>query len=291
MNLLEIAQTKSYAGYIGIEVQKKVKATGQEYASTDIRYTDLSRVSKPLYLDNNIPTPMFHMIHMGGGFMGGETYRTDLIVKDNSSAIFTSQSASKIYKVKNPGEPAIYEINLEAGENSIVEFINDAVILYPNAEYNQFNIFNLKGTSNLFYSEIFSPGYSPDGKKYMYTEMWLNTKIYVDGKLLLFDNLNFQPQLENPGQFGIMDGFDRCGTSFFVGPIFNERMVEEIRELVASLHSNIKHEIGISCFANNAIGVRVLANETYEIEKIFKTIHNHLRKVTLGLGELHLRKQ
>lgn len=290
MQLLDSKQAKPYAGYIGVEVETKQKADGRWYPATDIRYTELARVSRPLLLDPQDPRPLFHLFNMGGGFMGGESYRCDLIVRDNTTAIFTSQSASKIFKVQKPGEAAKNFINLEVGANSVVEYINDSVILYPTAEYQQMNEFHLRDSSTFFYSEIFSPGYSSDGQKYQYTQMWLNTKIYVEDKILLFDNLIFEPQKEYPAIFGVMDGFDRCGSAFFIGQQINEHLAEELRSLVHEEFSDIHHELGISCFAEHAIGVRVLANEVYEIEKITMRIHNYLRQKLLHLAPLDLRK-
>lgn len=290
MQLLDSKQAKPYAGYIGVEVETKQKADGRLYPATDIRYTELSRVSRPLLLDPQDPRPLFHLFNMGGGFMGGESYRSDLIVRDNTCAIFTSQSASKIFKVQQPGVPAKNFINLEVGDNSVVEFINDSVILYPTAEYQQMNEFRLRSSSTFFYSEIFSPGYSPDGQKYQYTQMWLNTRIYVEDKILLFDNLIFEPHKEHPSIFGVMDDYDRCGSAFYIGPEINEHLAEELRALVKEQFSEINHELGISCFTEHAIGVRVLANEVYEIEKIIMAIHNYLRQKLLHLEALDLRK-
>lgn len=291
LQLLEIDNTKEYEGYIGIEVEKRQKDDTKEYYTwSDIKYSELSRASKPLYLKKGDPTPLFHLFHMGGGFLGGERFRTDLIVKDNTNAIFTSQSASKIYKVREKGKPSTYFVNLEVGDNSIVEFVNDSVILYPNAEYHQFNVFDIKSTSTFFYSEVLSPGYAPDGDKYMYTEMWLNTKLYIDGKLNLYDNLNFNPPTQNPQEFGVMDGFDRCGTGLYINPNITEEMAEEIRKLVKESCSDIEYEFGISNFITHGLGVRVLANQTYEVQRIISLVHNYFREKVLSLDKLDLRK-
>ncbi|GAA5414515.1 urease accessory protein UreD [Ureaplasma ceti] len=292
LKLWDVAKAqREFEGYIGIEIEKRYKKlTNEPYTSSDIRYTELSRTSKALYLKKDDPTPLFHLLHMGGGFIGGEKFRTDIIVKDNTHGIFTSQSAAKIYKVKEKGVPSFYWVNVEIGENSTMEFINDSVILYPTAEYLQYNVFNLRSTSTFFYSEVFSPGYAQNGGKYEYTEMLLNTKLYIDGRLALFDNLDFEPKSNDPSKFGVMDGYDRCGTAFYISPKITEDLAEELRTLVKEQCSDIDHELGISNFISTGVGVRVLANETYEIQRILMLIHNYLRDKILGLENLDLRK-
>lgn len=294
LKLLDLggSEFKKYEGYIGIDITKRYSAEKQkEYTASDIRYSELARVSRPVYLNNQDPTPLFVLFHLGGGFIGGEDYKTDIIVRENTHGIFTSQSASKVYVVRKAGEPSRYFINIDLKDNAFMEYVNDSLILYPQAEYHQFNEFRLKSTSSLFYSEVFSPGYGVGGAKYQYTEMWLKSKIYIDDKLVLFDNLNFQPKLESPEAFGTLDGFDRCGTAFYISPKITESLADEIRHLITSAKFDFKFEFGISNFIEHGLGLRVLANEFFEVQMIISMVHNYLREHLFGLEPLNLRKK
>lgn len=285
-------EVKKYDSYMFVEVEKRInKETGEPYMFTDSYYTNLARVSRPLVLEEDKLRPFFHLIHLGGGMMQDEVYRTDLVVDDDSNAIFTSQSANKVYENQPGHEPTKYYINLQVGKNAMAEFINDAIIVYETGKYKQYSTIYLEPTSTLIYTEIFSPGWSKSGSDYTYHLMLLNTKLYMNKKLALYDNLVFDPINENPSDFGIMDGFERCGTAFFVDPRLNQEHVEAIRKGVKETFNNKdQYEIGISSFDFPSVIVRVLANETYEIEHVFKFIHKYVRETVLGLPMVNLRK-
>lgn len=277
--------------YIFVQVQKRFDENNQPYIFNDFYYTDLCRTSKPLYLEKDNLRPYYHLLHLGGGMMHDEKYQTDLIVHDNSSAIFTSQSATKVYKWVEGHEPTAYTVNLEVGKNAMAEYINDSVILYNNSKFIQTNNFYITDSSTLLYSEIFSPGYGENGKKYIYNLMSLKTKIFYNGKILVYDNLVYQPKKEDPSVYGIMDGYDRCGTAIYFSPVFTQKHVEEIRAMLKEQFNDPKYHFGVSSFDKPSIAVRILADETYEIERVFKTLHSYVREKILNLPAINLRKQ
>lgn len=278
-------------GYIYISSEKRKDESGNDYISNDFFYTELCRTSRPLYLENDTDMPYFQILHLGGGFKANEVFQSDLVVCDNSKAIYTSQAATKVYKDADNEGPSRYYVNLSIGNNAYCEYINDSVILYKDARFIQENKFYLTNSSSLYYSEIFSPGYSPDQTKYRYHLMHLNTCLYMDDKLLVYDNLVFEPSICDPSQFGIMDNIDRCGTCYLFNPNINETHLDDIRKLVKENFTDFPYQIGTSTFDKNGIGIRILANETFQIEKIFSAINTYFRKTFFNMGPLNLRKQ
>lgn len=286
MKIKTYQDVKNLSGYTGIYSYLK-----DNKVTSDIFFTELARVSKALFLnDDNIPC--YQLIHLGGAFLTGEKYETDVIIEDNTHIILTSQSATKVNRTKPEDEPTKYNINIKLNNNSTIEFINDSIILYPEARYNQSNNFILTNTSTLIYYDIFSDGYSGHSpEKYLYDELFLNTQIFIDDKLILLDKLYFNPKLQPPNSEGIMNGFERCGNFLFISPLISNQTSQEIYDLVNNTKFKFKFEIGVSEFYNKSIGIRIIANETFEIQEIFTLIHNFIRKNYLHLESLKLRKE
>lgn len=291
MNIKQLSKEEinKLSGYIRVFTEKRNDGEN-EYVCNDFFYTDLCRTSKPLTLEDQKFTPYYQLLHMGGGMKPHEKYQTDMIVGDNSSAIFTSQSATKVFKDDADLGPCFYDVNLDVGKNSFVEYINDAVILYEGAKFKQKNTFYVREDSTLFYTEIFSSGYSSNKKKHAYSLMQLQTSIYFENELLVYDNLVFQPNKEDPNQFGIMDNYERCGSGYFISPLFNSNIINNLKEEIKKFN-HIKAQIGISVLDKPGISFRILANEVYEIEEVTSFIHNFLRKEFFGFKPLKLRKQ
>lgn len=291
MNIKQLSKEEinKLAGYIHIFTEKRNDGEN-EYVCNNFFYTDLCRTSKPLTLEDYKFTPCYQLLQMGGGMKPLEKYQTDMIVGDNSSAIFTSQSATKVFKDTDNMGPCFYNVNLDVGQNSFVEYVNDSVILYEGAKFKQTNTFYVRKDSTLFYTEIFSSGYSNTKIKHAYSLMQLKTLIYYEKELLVFDNLVFEPKKQDPDQFGIMDGFARCGSGYFISPLLNSKIINDLKDTLKQF-DNIKSQIGISTLDKPGISFRILANEVFEIEEVTSFIHNFLRKALFGYKPLKLRKQ
>lgn len=279
------------AGYIYISVQKGINEEQMIAPKSDYFFTKLGRCSAPLFLEDEKNRPYFQLLHLGGGIMQNESFQTDISVGDDSQTIITSQSATKIYKCEKDNEKALYKVNVEVGKNSMLEFYNDSIILHEDAKYFQENIINLQKSSNFIFNEIFSSGYSEKDDNHPYDLMHLKTELYVDSELEVFDNLILEPKKEDPNEFGVLNGFKRCGTGFYFSEKITTQHIEELKKEVNSFIKNTDTRVGISAFEASGFGLRILSNETYEVEDVFKLINNYVRKNVFSLNELLLRKQ
>ena len=290
MHIKTYNEIKNLSGYIGIHAKLENNRNGLPFVNSDILYSELARVSKPLFLnDDNIPC--YQLIHLGGAFLSNEKYLTDVIVDENAWIIVTSQAANKVNETKEFDDPSTYNLNLEIKKNATLEFINDAIILYPKSRYIQNVFINIEKTGSLIYTDIISPGYSQSKTKYQYDEMLLNLEIKYDSKMVLYDKLYFAPSIDHPNQLAVMNNFQRCGTMILINECFHKDTANELTSLVNDFSWDFHYEIGVSEFSTNCIGIRILADQTYEIEKIFKLIHDHIRINYLNKKPLNLRKQ
>ena len=283
-----------YEGYMFIEVEERIHPdTKTPYVWHDAFSLDASRVSRALVLETDKLRPYFHLIQLGGGMIKGEGYGVDLIVNDRSKAIFTSQSSNKVLQGGDIPIPTRYDMNLQVGADAMCEMINDSIILYDNTMYEQRVNIYLDKTSTLIYTDIFGPGWNKDELDHQYKMMDLKTKFFVNEKLLLYDNLVFEPQKEDPSGFGIMDKYRRCGTGFFITPKMTDEHIDNVRKIISEEFPNHKnyYEMGISSLGIPSLCVRVLADEIFEIQKIINRIHRYVREEILGLPALNLRKQ
>lgn len=285
--ILNREKIKNYAAYLYIKVA--YDEAHSKMAHT-VYFTNFYRSSKPLFLDEEDPiNPCFQTISMGGGYVSGEIYRSDFEINDNARCIITTQSSAKAYKTVD-GKTSEQYTNITLGKNSILEYISDNVIVYEDGKFAQFNNFKMDSSATLIYTECFGPGWSPHGSAYQYEKMYLNTKIYYDDKLVLFDNLKFQPRKNDESAFGIMDGYHYCGTMIVINQQVVEDDVIKIRDLVKEKYPDMDMIFGVSRMDIPGLGLRVLANTYYHVEKINAVAHDYFRRRLFNKKPLILRK-
>lgn len=270
------------AGYTELILQKTPRRTGAKKSYT----VGAAKISPAIYLDDDT-IPCYYLIQLGGGYIEGEYYENRLKLEEGSQAILTTQASSKIYKSEN-GIPSKQYTNLQLEKNSKLEFINDSVILYKDAVYEQSTDIYLEEGTTLIYSDGITAGWSPDGKLFQYTSARIKTNLYLNGELIYLDNLKITPKDYEVQSFGILEGYKNFGTMVVIDERVDKELIKRLREETKNLNLDVK--FGISLLEKNGFIVRVLGNLTQDIQKVINRVHTYLRKEFFEFEELDLRK-
>lgn len=270
------------AGYTELILQKTPRRTGAKKSYT----VGAAKISPAIYLDDDT-IPCYYLIQLGGGYIEGEYYENRLKLEEGSQAILTTQASSKIYKSEN-GIPSKQYTNLQLEKNSKLEFINDSVILYKDAVYEQSTDIYLEEGTTLIYSDGITAGWSPDGKLFQYTSARIKTNLYLNGELIYLDNLKITPKDYEVQSFGILEGYKNFGTMVVIDERVDKELIKRLREETKNLNLDVK--FGISLLEKNGFIVRVLGNLTQDIQKVINKVHTYLRKEFFEFEELDLRK-
>ena len=270
------------AGYMELTLQKTPRRTGAKKNYT----VGAVKISPAIYLDNDV-IPCYYLIQLGGGYIEGEYYENNIKLEKDSQAILTTQASSKIYKSEN-GIPSKQYTHLYLEKNSKLEFINDSVILYKDAVYEQSTDIYLEEGTTLIYSDGITAGWSPDGKLFQYKNARIKTNVYLNGELIYLDNLKIIPDEYEVQSFGILEGYKNFGTMLVIDKRIGKELIKKLREETKSLDLDVK--FGISLLEKDGFIIRILGNLTQDIQKVINKVHTYLRKEFFELDELDLRK-
>lgn len=273
---------KSYAGELELVLGNKDGKTILKKS----RSKGLSRISPNMKFGNE-KIKTYFLVGLGGGYVEGEEYKNTIELQEDSRAIITTQASTKVYKCLN-GKDIKQYTSINIMKNSILEYITDPVILYKDAEYKQFNEIYLDSNSTLIYSDGITSGWSPDGEKFKYSSVMLNTKVYVDNKIVLLDNLLINPKEDDIEGLGYFENYSNFGTLLVIDKRINKNIIIEIRKIL--LDNGLPVEFGISELDINGFVLRVLGNLTQHVEKIINIIINYIRDKFLESKELNIRK-
>ena len=226
-----------------------------------------------------------YIISPSGGILQGDRYKTDIILKNNSTCHITTQGATRIYSMNS--NSASQMVNITLDENCYLEYIPDQIIPYQNSRYYQKVNLNIHDNATLIYSEVLTPGRIAMNENFDYDICYLRTYCKnQNNKFRCLENMKIEPKENNMKIKGILGKYDIVGTVYILTEKEKlqklEKMINEKIEFITSGTSILPNESGII--------VKILSNSTEEIyEKIYEIV-KITRKEILGADFTKIRK-
>ena len=269
----------NWTGYLRLTGSRKGKKTILKDSYSEGAF----KITRPVYLTTS-GEACFYIMNPGGGYVDGDSYKIDICLEEDAHAIITTQSSTKIYKTRI--KPAIQEQTIYLKSGSILEYLPDPVIAYQYSCYKQRTVVRMESGSSLICSEIYTPGWAPDGTLFQYGLLQSKMEVYRDERLILFDHVKLQPDGDIMG-IGFMEGFTHFGTMIVIDDRVNQLFLEELHNYFESVS---EARIGLTMIAVPGFALRVLANTTQEIEKILSFCHECIRNKLMEKEAVFLRK-
>lgn len=243
------------------------------------------KVMRPVYHDESGQV-CYYILNPGGGYLDGDKYQMKISLEKKARLILTTQSATKIYK--SPHSYAYQESEFNLKDGSCLEYIPDPLIGYKDARYKQKNIIRMEKGCTLFYSDIITPGWSPEGDKFSYNMLQLINEIYMENELAVYDHIKLIPTEQNMDGLGLMEGYSHLGSMIIINDKVDSQLLDRIYQAISSHSQDFK--LGLSELPIPGFTIRILANQTQLIERIFSDIHNIVYKEWYDRTPSFLRK-
>jgi urease accessory protein len=243
------------------------------------------KVMRPIYHDES-GQACYYILNPGGGYLDGDRYQMKISLEKQAKLTLTTQSATKIYKT--PHSHAYQEAEFNLKEGSYLEYIPDPLIGYQDARYKQKNVIHMEKGCTLLYSDIITPGWSPSGEKFSYDKLQLINEIYMENELVVYDHIKLSPATQNINALGLMEGYSHLGSMIVVDEKTNHDLLDRLYEAVPN--QTREYKIGLSLLPIPGFTVRVLANATQTIERIFSEFHNIISQEWFSKTPSFLRK-
>lgn len=269
----------SYTGVLKLSARKRAEKT----ILADCFYEGGLKITRPVYLEEGLPS--LYLIHVGGGFVDGDTYFTKLEVEEAAELSVTTQSSTKVYRT--PKEPVVQQTELVLGKGSVLEYLPDPLIAYEGARFVQKTTVHLEADSCLIYSDVITPGWAEDGSYFRYDWIRSQLKVFQGEKLVLFDHTLFEPDGEMAGLMQ-MEGFTHVGTFFILHSKAQKVFLDSLYERLEEFTSEAR--FGLSTLPTGGVILRILARNTGSIEKMIAKAHTFARGELLGKDEVVWRK-
>lgn len=270
-----------WTGVLELDMENRQGRT----VAKNVYFQGAFKVMRPVY-HNNGTAPCYYLLNPGGGYLDGDTYRMRASLDEGAQLTLTTQSATKVYKT--PNSQVYQETIFHLKKDSYLEYLPDALIAYKDARYYQKTIVHMEKGSTLLYSDILTPGWSPEGKKFSYDMLRLKNEIYLEGELVAYDHIKLHPETQRMTDVGFMEGYTHLGSFIVVGEKTDEALLDQLHEAIEQEQGDFA--FGISKLSVAGFTIRIMANYTQVIERIITACHHIISETWYQKTPSFLRK-
>lgn len=230
-----------------------------------------------------------YLLSPTGGVVQGDRYSIHINVGEGTHALFTTQSATKVYRMPEGCAEQMVRVNVERG--AIFEFVPDAAILFADADLRQSIEITLHPGAIALIYEIVMPGRLARGEHLRFRRYTNRLTVRDELGLLLYDTADIEPVRDDLSAIGILEGYACWGSAYLLGDLaahninaaaFCEahREIFEQQEVIAAL----------SQLYRNGLCARMLSQRLETIYTAFHELRQIMRTRYMGLPHAPLRK-
>jgi urease accessory protein len=230
-----------------------------------------------------------YLLSPTGGIVQNDRYQIDICAGEGTHALFTTQSATKVYRMPNGYAEQNIHINVE--RNAIFEFVPDAAIVFADADFRQTIDVTLQPGALVLLYEIVMPGRLAHGEHLRFRHYLNRLTVRDDTGLLLYDTSDIQPEQTDLSTIGRLEGYTCWGSAYLVGDLEGQQI--DSRSFCESHHNMLEREgaIGsLSALYRNGLYARMLSYRLETIYSAFNALRSLIRTQYLGLRDAPLRK-
>jgi urease accessory protein len=204
-----------------------------------------------------------HLVLMSSspGILDKDVYDVNIHVHENASLRLDTQSYQRLFPMSE-GATQLMEVVVEAGASLI--YIPHPTVPHKDAIFKASNQIFLAKNATLIWGEIITCGRIREGEVFQFTRFHSITSIYMDGKLLVKENLYLEPGVTDLRALGQLEGYTHQAGLIIIKP---GNIIAELKEtLYTMLEEQAGICFGISSTLQQGLLIRILG---YKAEQLF----------------------
>lgn len=237
----------------------------------------------PLQVMRAIPDPAgvlcVYLLSPTGGVVQGDRYQIDVEVASGARALFTTQSATKIYRMPDGCAEQTTTINVRRG--AFLEYVPDAAILFAGADYHQRADVRLEPGALALVCDIVMPGRLARGERWQFRRFVNRTRVSDERGLIWFEASTLEPAQVDYAALGRLEGYACWGSAALVGdlPAWGLDAGALVGEMAAALAALSPADGigGASALGRGGFTMRVLSHRLETIYAAFNLLRSRAR--------------
>lgn len=211
--------------------------------------------------------PTLHLMQMSAspGVLAGDHYEIGIRLEAGAVVHWHTQSYQRLFSMASP---ARQQVRVELASGASLTYLPHPCVPQAGADFRGENRIFLSADSRLIWGEIVTCGRKLNGEVFRFSTYRSVTEVFLEGRLILKENLRLVPQHINPTRMGHLEGFTHQGGLICVDPQVDVAgLVPHLSERLAAIPGI---DFGITCLPVNGFALRMLGNHSERLMQALK---------------------
>ncbi len=209
------------------------------------------------------------------GILDGDDYQLDIELAPNCKLQLHTQAYQRLFSMKTQ---ASQNMNVNFGKNASFSFIPQPTVPQESSNFTCRNKYFLQHNCSLLLGEILTCGRKLNGEIFAFTKYHAVTEIYLNGKLVVKENLLLQPSNIAVNAIGQLQGFTHQASLIYLNETAD---IKKLMPLLSALLSAQKEiSFGITAAPVNGLLVRILGQKAGQLFNCLQQIADSIAVTT-----------
>lgn len=235
------------------------------YFTTPLKVANVTedKTAPPLYLT---------MMSSSPGILDGDVYDIKIEVEENCALHLQTQAYQRLFKMKT-GATQTFNVHLD--NNASFCFLPHPSVPHEESIFTTQNNFYLENDHRFIFGEVLTCGRKLNGEVFLFSKYHSITKVFINDKLVIKENLLMQPSLINVHAIGQLEGYTHQASMIYLQQNIDCKTLQTTIIELLSTEKNIASAI-TEAPANGLI-IRLLGNGAEQLHQCLKKINNILQ--------------
>ena len=215
--------------------------------------------------DRRLPT--LHLMQMSAspGVLSGDHYQIGIRLEEGAAVHWHTQSYQRLFSMASPAQQ---QVRAELAPGASLTYLPHPCVPQAGADFRGENRIYLSADSRLIWGEIVTCGRKLNGEVFQFSNYRSVTEVFLEGRLILKENLRLVPQRVNPAGIGHLEGFTHQGGLICVDPQVD--VADLVPHLSERLAATPGIDFGITSLPVNGFALRMLGNHSERLVQAVK---------------------
>lgn len=160
----------------------------------------------------------------GGGMVSGDKINLAVNCHNKSNLFLSTQANGRVFKSIDQ-EVSTQTIQGNLGDNAMLVFFPDPVVLHAESCFKQKQLWELKRTSLLFLVDWYNAGRTDVGEKFLFKSLETELRIKIEDKLEVLDRFGFEPDINIPASPANFQDYQSFFSVYLLGNTNDQRFI------------------------------------------------------------------